>query len=117
MILNDDRSALDAALNENVSICVLIGDEQSVLGSVHKCLEGNWDPQPWYRWFLISNPGLLTSAEISTWFGVGSSNDYVFLGRTTKSVITNGSAGNDLMIQGVCDYLMYVEKFSEADLQ
>ncbi len=92
MILSDDRNALDAALADNVSICVLRGAEESVPGTVHDCLEGDWGPQPWNRWFLITNPALLTSDEESKWFDNDPTTDYAFLGRMTKTVTSSGTA-------------------------
>jgi len=117
MILNNDRDELDTALSDDFSICVLRGSVDSTPGSVHNCLEGNWGPQPWNRWFLITNPDLLTDEEVLNWFGDNPGIDYVFLGRLTKTITSNGSAKNDLLVDGECDFIMYYDKFSEADMQ
>ena len=117
MVLSDDRSELDAALNVGFRICVLRGAEASVPGSVHDCLEGDWGPQPWYRWFLITNPSLLTANETSKWFGNNPDTDYAFLGRWTRAATSSGSAQDDLLDGGECDNFSYIDKFAEADLR
>jgi hypothetical protein len=115
MVLTDDRTDLDGSLGNDESICVLRGDEQSVPGKVHGCLEGNWNPQPWHKWFLVTDESLLTPAEISAWFNDNPANDYAFLGRTTNVVTSNGSSSEDLLDGGACDFLTYFVKFGEAD--
>ena len=115
MVLNDNRSELDAALNGNFSICVLLGSEGSAPGTVHDCLEDDWGPQPWYRWFLITDPSLLTFNEKSKWFESKPGINYAFLGRSSKATTSSGSAQNDLLDGGECDYLSYIDKFAEAD--
>ena len=117
MILNDDRTELDNALASNKSICVLRGAVQSDPGKVHVCLEGNWGPQPWHKWFLVTNEALLTANEISTWFDDDPAIDYAFLGRNTNDVTSNGTSSDDLLDGGECDFLTYLEKFAEADLK
>lgn len=117
MILTDDRTELDNALGSDKSICVLRGAEESDPGKVHVCLEGNWGPQPWYRWFLVTDEALLSDAEKSTWFDDNPAIDYAFLGRTTNDVTSTGTSSSDLLDGGVCDNFAYITKFAEADLK
>lgn len=117
MILVDGRGALDDALSEDVSICVLVGTEESDAGSVHACMdEGEWGENPWHRWFLVTDPDLLTEDEREHWFDGDPAKDYAFLGRTTKEMTSSGRARSELLEDGGCDYLTYIEKFAEADL-
>ena len=115
MILTDDRTELDDALGSDKSICVLRGAEQSDPGKTHGCLEGNWGPQPWHKWYLVTNETLLTADEISTWFEDDPANDYAFLGRNTNVVTSNGASSSDLLDGGACDFLTYIKKFAQAD--
>jgi hypothetical protein len=118
MILNDERSALDEALNTEVSICVLRGAEDSDPGKVHVCMDdGGWGEEPWQRWFLVTNSNLLTTEENGRWFNNNPASDYAFLGRKTKATTSNGAAGTDLLDVGDCDYLTYIDKFAQADQQ
>jgi hypothetical protein len=115
MILTDNRTVLDDSLAASESICMLRGNEQSDAGKTHTCLEGNWRPQPWHKWFLVTDEALLTAAEIATWFGDVADTDYAFLGRNTNAVISNGTSGDDLLDMGACDFIVYLKKFAKAD--
>ena len=118
MILTDNRNKLDEALNKDVSICILLGTENSDPARVHTCMdEGGWGEEPWQRWFLVSSSNLLTTDEHRRWFDNHPAKGYAFLGRTTKAATSNGTAGTDLLDGGDCDYLTYIAKFAEADLQ
>ena len=115
MIVTDDRSALDDALDGEFSICVLLGVEDSIPGSVHACMqEPGWGEEPWNRWFLIADPEQLTDEEAEAWFEDA---DYAFLGRTTNETVSSGLAEEDLFDGDYFDLLAFILKFAEADLQ
>ena len=97
MILTNDRAPLDDALGGNFTVCVLRGAAGSDADTAHTCLEGNWGPQSYYKWFLVTDDSLLTAAEITQWFGDDSGTDYAFLGLQSKSVTSSGAAANDLL--------------------
>lgn len=116
-MVNMSRDKLDAALNNNLSICVLIGIPGSDPDKVHTCMDRKtWGNKPWQRWFIVTNPAKLTPAERQLWFPSASTN-YVFLGRNTKAVVSSGSVSSDLRLNNKCDYIAFKQKFAQADAQ
>lgn len=118
MIITNDRRELDFALNSAVSLCILIGQQESSAGKVYTGLDtGTWGNEPWQLWFLVTDRSVLSDEETEEWYGSDTSIDYVFLGRNTKTVTSRGSAKDDLLDGNECDYITCIEKFAETDMQ
>lgn len=116
-MLLEKRSDLDDALSSKVSVCVLLGAEDTKAGAVHGFLEPKtWGNLPWQTWFLVTDLLLLTEEEREEWFGAD--RDYVFLGRNSKVVTGSGLCEKDLLLKsGACYFGNVQRKFAQADLQ
>jgi hypothetical protein len=116
MVIKMDRSKVDDSLEQDFSICILVGGASSSPAKVHACMDARgWGDEPWNKWFLITDPRVLSDEEKNQWFGRDSKHDYVFLGRTSKGITSSGQAKRDLLVGGECDYITFIEKFAEAD--
>ena len=79
MIITANREELDIALNNSVSLCILIGTQDSLSGKLHANLDtGTWGNEPWQSWFLVTDRNILSGNEKEKWFSGNDAFDYVF---------------------------------------
>lgn len=115
MILDGDRSALDAALGDDASTAmVLKGWGGADNGDLHDRAVDVTQEQPWRLTFLVRDGGLLTSAERSRWFSSGA--EYAVLGgEVPKKLGPKGPREDLLLASGAPSGLKIRSTFAEGD--
>lgn len=120
MVVREGRKRLDTALgNPRLTILLLSGTKESKAGKVHDTvakllLAKKWEP--WYRCFLVTDLGLLTSPEKTRWFGGAQTDQYAVVGgsRIPKRLGRKGPI-NELLYEGRPDILEIEDAFGSGD--
>ncbi len=117
MIVTDDRTALDLALDDDdLTTLLIFGEEDSRAATLHQALEdGVWED--WYRWFLITGEAELSDEEAEAWQVEDTEVEFVVLGGSVPKEVARTGLIDELLLpdSDEGDGLAIVEVFSDGD--
>jgi hypothetical protein len=117
MVIMQDRSKLDEAIDQNGDprwiVLLLSGAKGSTAGQIHGFIDSA-GLEPWRKYFLITDIGVLDESERNAWFAGAHTERYAVLKRKTKKVAWTGPVSELLRVDGKPSILKIRKAFTKG---
>lgn len=118
MVIAQDRSKLDEAIDENGDpnwvVLLLSGAEGSKAGDIHDYMEDK-GLEAWRKYYLITDISVLMPSERTQWFGEINTEKYAVLKRKTKEVAVSGPVSELLRANGKPNIIKIRRAFTKGE--